>query len=262
MKTYAHSLPDLAALRLRLAAALLLVAGFGYVAHAQSSGFYLGANAGVNGSKFRYTEDLLELYPESSRLPGVNVGVEAGFEVGRWSFGTGFEYLQRGARYQSNVFELDDGRTAYTSARERLHSLSVPVLVGYSDYLTDRIGYKLAAGPSFNFGITGRLDETTEYFREETTDFQNYEVDFGGGVNDDYRGTQVGFRFAPSLFFDVSRNHRLTLAAMWDLGLNDAYNPRYKAANDFFRDFRGSVTNRTMALTVGYQYRIPFADRY
>ena len=251
----------LTSLLIRLAAAALLVFAVVGAAHAQSA-FYLGAQAGVNGSKFRFTEDLLELYPTNERLPGVSVGLETGFQLGAWSFGTGLQYLQKGGNYQSDVYEVGDGRTAFLSARERLHFLSVPVLLGYSDYLTDRIGYTVQAGPSFSFGIKGRLDETTEFFGEEETDFQNYTVAFGNGVNDDYRGMQAGFQLAPQLFFDLTRHHRLTLNATWDFGVKDAYNPRYKAANDFFRDFRGTVTNRMAAVTVGYQYRLPFADRY
>lgn len=245
----------------RLLATLALILAVIGFAKAQSA-FYLGAQAGVNGSKFRYTEDLLELYPTSERLPGVNIGVDAGFQLGQWSFGSGFAYIQKGGKYQSDVFVTGEDQRAVLSARERLHFLSVPVLVGYSDYLTNRIGYELKAGPSFNFGITGRLDETTEYFEEEATDFDNYKVEFGEGVNDDYRGVQTGFQFSPSLFFEIDRKNRLTLNATWDLGLKDSYNPKYKAANDFFRDFRGTVTNRMAAITIGYQYRIPFADRY
>jgi len=246
---------------LRLFATGVLLLGVTLIASAQSA-FYLGTQAGVNGSKFRYTEDLLELYPTNERLAGVNVGLDAGFQVGAWSFGTGLQYIQKGGNYQSDVYDVGDGRTAYLSVRERLHVLSVPVLVGYSDYLTHRIGFNIQAGPSFNFGIKGRIDETTEYFGEEETDFQNNVVDFGNGVNDDYRGMTTGLQFSPQLFFDLTRNHRLTLNATWDIGTKDAYNPRYKAANDFFRDFRGTATNRMRALTVGYQYRIPFADRY
>ena len=246
----------------RLLATLALALAAVGLAQAQSA-FYLGAQAGVNGSKFRFTEDLLELYPNSERLAGVNVGLDAGFQVGQWNFGTGLHYIQKGGNYQSDVYVANEaGDRAVLSARERLHFLTVPVLVGYSDYLTSRIGYNVQAGPSFNFGITGRLDETTEYFESDQTDFDNYKVAFGEGVNDDYRGVQAGFQFSPGLFFDIDRNHRLTLNATWDLGLKDAYNPKYKAANDFFRDFRGTVTNRMAAVTLGYQYRIPFADRY
>ena len=249
----------------RLTAALLMTVALllaAAVASAQSA-FYLGANAGVNGSKLRFTEDLLELYPTSERLPGASVGLDAGFQVGAWSFATGLGYDQVGGSYQSDVYVANEaGDRAVLSARERMHVLTAPVTIGYSDYLTSRIGYQVAAGPSFRFGVTGRLDETTEYFESDAEDFQNYKLAFGDGVNDDYRGVQTSFRFTPSLFLDLTRNHRLSLNAVWDLGAKDAFNPKYKAANDFFRDYRGTVTVRSAALTVGYQYRIPFADRY
>ena len=248
-------------LQLLLTASLAL----GVLATAQAqygSAFYLGANAGMNASKFRFTEDLLELYPTSNRLPGVNVGLDAGFQLGHWSFASGFGYVQKGGRYESGTFTGDEGATGVFSARERLHYLTVPVNIGYSAMLTNRIGYKIAVGPSFNFGITGRIDETTEYFGQDFPEVQNRKVEFGSGVNDDYRGTQIGFQMQPSLFFDLSRNHRLTLNANFDLGTADAFNPRYRQANDFFRAYKGEVTNRLAGITIGYQYRLPFADRY
>ncbi len=247
----------------RLALLAMLLCGVLAKAQAQDgSAFYIGANAGVNGSKFRFTEDLKELYPTSNRLPGVNVGLDAGFQLGRWNFGTGVAYMQKGGRYETGTFTGDDGRTGFFSARERNHYISVPVQIGYNGSLTDRIGYRLAAGPSFNFGITGRIDENTEYFGDENPVVQNRKVEFGTSVNDDYRAMQLGFQMQPSLYFDLSRNSRLVLAANFDLGVNDAFNPRYRQANDFFREYKGEVTNRLAGVTLGYQYRIPFADRY
>ena len=261
MTTRITALPSPAALLQRALLVLLATALTTAVALAQS-GFYLGTHAGVNASKLRFTEDLVELYPTSERIAGANVGLDAGFQVGQWSFATGIGYLQKGGLYETGTFTEDDGRTGYFSARERLHYLNVPVTVGYSGRLANRIGYTVAAGPSFNFGITGRIDETTEYFEEEFPVVQNQKVAFGSGVNDDYRGTQVDFRIQPGVFFDVSRNHRITLNAVFDYGTKDAFNPRYRQANAFFQDNKGTVTNRMRAITLGYQYRIPFADRY
>ncbi len=247
--------------RFTLAALLTLLTAA--VAFAQGgSAFYIGVNGGVNGSKFRYTEDLVELYPTSERILGVNTGLDAGFQLGNWSFASGLSYIQKGGQYETGTFTGDDGRRGYFSARERLHYLNVPVTIGYSDYLTNRIGYTLAAGPSFNFGITGRIDETTEYFGEEFPVVQNQKVSFGNSVNDDYRGTQVDLRLQPGVFFDINRNSRLVLNATFDYGTKDAFNPRYRQANEFFLDHKGTLTSRMRALTVGYQYRIPFADRY
>ncbi len=247
----------------RLGLATLLTLLTAAVALAQGgSAFYIGVNGGVNQSKFRYTEDLVELYPTSERIFGVNTGLDAGFQLGNWSFASGLAYIQKGGQYETGTFTDDDGKRGYFSARERLHYINVPVTIGYSDYLTNRIGYTLAAGPSFNFGITGRIDETTEYFGEEFPVVQNQKVAFGNSVNDDYRGTQVDLRLQPGVFFDLNRNSRLVLNATFDYGAKDAFNPRYRQANEFFLDNKGTLTSRMRAITVGYQYRIPFADRY
>lgn len=248
--------------RLVLATALTLLTAA--VALAQGgSAFFLGTHAGVNGSKFRFTDDLSGLYSTSDRLAGLNVGLDAGVQVGNWTFATGLAYLQKGGLYETGTFtDAETGQTGYFSARERLHFLNVPVTLGYSGRLADRIGYTVAAGPSFNFGITGRIDETTEYFEEDFPTEINRDVTFGTGVNDDYRGTQVDLRLQPGIFFDVNRHSRITLNAVFDYGTKDAFNPRYRQANAFFEDHKGTLTGRMRAVTIGYQYRIPFADRY
>lgn len=257
---------QLRTLRLRLlGAAALVLLTLGY-ASAQTSGFYLGTKAGVNGSKFRFTEDLKELYPTSERLAGLSLGLETGIAVGRWNFGTGFEYQQKGGNYTSEpyVVRFDDGSeaTEIEYARERTHVLTVPAMIGYSDYLAQRVGYRIQAGPAFDIGLTGRIDRTVETFGEEIPELLNDKVAFGAGVNDDYRKVQTSFRLNPEIWIDLSRNHRLSVGAHWDFGASDAFNPNYKVANEFFDVFQGGLTNRTAAVTVGYQYRLPFADRY
>ena len=252
---------SLASRRVLATAAFLLMAVATVLAQGGSA-FYLGAHAGANGSQFRFTEDLSELYQTSDRIAGVNVGLDAGVQVGHWTFGTGLGYVQRGGQYETGTFTEEDGRTGYFSARERLHFINVPVTLGYSGRLANKIGYTVAAGPSFNFGLTGRINETTEYFEEEFPVTQNHKVAFGSGVNDDYRGTQVDFRLQPGVYFDVNRHSRITLNAVFDYGTKDAFNPRYRQANAFFSDYRGTLTGRMRAVTLGYQYRIPVADRY
>lgn len=257
---------SVAALRLRLLGAAALVLCTIAFASAQQSGFYLGTKAGVNGSKFRFTEDLKELYPTSERLAGLSLGLEAGIGVGRWNFGTGFEYQQRGGTYTSEPYLVTDDEgfdaTEIETARERTHVLTVPALVGYSDYLAGRVGYRVQVGPAFDIGLTGRIDRTIETFGEELPELLNEKVSFGAGVNDDYRKVQTSFRVNPEIWVDLARNHRLSVGATWDFGAADAFNPNYKTANEFFDVFRGDATNRTALVTVGYQYRLPFADRY
>lgn len=198
-------------LRLILAMTGLFVASF---LQAQKSAFYIGANGGFNASKFKFTEDLQELYPTSNALLGLNGGVDMGLILNHWTIATGIQYQQRGSKYQTDNFN-EGGSTGYFSATERLHYISVPVTLGYNQYMARRVGWKIDVGPAFNFGLSGKLDETTEYFGTDDVDIQNYSVSFGNGVNDDYKPLQVDFLISPGLFVDVNDQSRVTFNVTW-----------------------------------------------
>ena len=228
---------------------------------AQNNSFFIGASGGGNFSKFKYTEDLAELYPGSSSVFGLNGGASLGFEIQNFTLSTGIQYIQKGGEYQTDNFE-DDFGTGFFTGREKLHFVSIPVLVGYRKYLGDRFALSFAIGPSFNIGLGGKLDEETQYFGTDETDVQNYTIAFGNGLNEDYRSMQMGFQVSPGLVFAINDNSKITFNVTWDSGLKDSFNPRYKDANDFFGTFKGEQLNRSTILSVGYEYHFKFGDRY
>lgn len=236
-----------------------LVVGLAAV-HAQSSVF-IGGQGGVNLSKFRYTRDLSELYPSVESLLGVNAGVTVGLEIQNFTLSSGLQYIQKGSKYSTDTFEDENG-TGFLTARERLHFVSVPLTVGYRKYLGDRFGLTLAIGPSFNFGLSGKIDEETEYFGNDVVEPENYQVKFGSGVNDDYKPMQVGFLFSPGMVFVLDRNSKLTFNITWDSGVSDAFSQRYKSANGFFDNVQGEVMNRSTIFSVGYERHFSFGDKY
>jgi len=241
---------------------LTLLCLFSFTAvNAQHNSFYIGANGGVNLSKFKFTEDLSELYPASDAIFGLNGGVALGFEVQGFTLSTGIQYVQKGSDYQTNNFE-EEGSTGFFSARERLHYLSIPILVGYRHHMGGRAGLSIAMGPSINIGLGGKIDEQTEYFGSDEVDAENYVVGFGNSVNDDYKSTQAGFQISPGLFFVINERSKLTFNVTWDIGLSDSYNPRYKNANDFFDTTKGNQTNRTTMFSLGYEHHFLIGDRY
>ncbi|MEM9917418.1 MAG: porin family protein [Bacteroidota bacterium] len=229
--------------------------------NAQQSSFYIGARAGVNTSKFKFTEDLKELYPTTHSIFGVNGGLDMGLHLNKWTISTGLHYVQKGSEYQTDNFE-ENGTVGYFTARERLHYVTILLLLGYRDYLANRIGWSIAIGPSFNFGLGGKVDETTEYFGTDETDVQNFKVAFGEGVNEDYKSQQVGFQISPGIFLELNERSKLLFNITWDLGTADIFNPRYKDANDFFNGRKGNQTNRTAMFTIGYEYHFNFEDKY
>ena len=229
--------------------------------HAQSNSFYIGGSAGLNLSKFKYTEDLSELYPNSNAVLGINGGFNAGLQLQNFTLSTGIHYVQKGGEYQTENFD-DELGTGFFSAKERLHFLSIPILVGYRDELGANVGWSIAMGPSINIGLGGNLDETTEYFGTEERVEENFKLAFGSGVNEDYRSTQVGFQISPGLFVNLNHNSKVHFNVTWDIGLGDAFNSRYKNANDFFSANIGNLLNRSTFFSIGYEYHFSLGDRY
>ena len=228
---------------------------------AQGSSFYIGARTGLNSSKFKFTEDLKELYPTVNGQFGINGGFDMGLQLQEWSIQTGLHYVQKGSEYQTDNF-TEFGQTGFFTGNEKLHYISIPLLLGYHQQVAPGFGWTVAVGPSFNFGLGGKVDETVEYFGDRPTDYQNYKVEFGSGLNEDYKATQIGFQVAPGLYFDLNDRSTLNFNVTWDFGTSDIFNPRYKDANDFFADNKGNQVNRTVMFNIGYQYHFNFADRY
>lgn len=245
-----------------LFAALALICTFGIVSlNAQQSSFYIGARSGASASQFRFTEDLKELYPTSNKVWGLHGGFDMGLKLDNWTISTGVHYTQKGGEYQTNNFD-ENGTTGYFTGTEKLHFVSVPVLIGYREKLADKVGWTLAVGPSFNFGLAGNIDETTEYFGSDEVEFQNYKASFGEGVNDDYKSTQVGFQISPGLFVELNEQSKVNFGITWDFGTSDMFGERYKSANEFFDVFKGNQIHRNTMFTVGYEYHFNFEDKY
>lgn len=242
-------------------ASLMLLMAVGFMAAFAQSAVYFGVTGGANSSYFKHTDDLAGLYSSSSSVFGVNTGLTAGIQLDRYSLSTGVQYIQKGGIYSTDNFS-DNLGTAFYSGKEKLHFITVPVLAGYHHPLGDRVGVSLQMGPSFNFGVAGQLEETTEYFGSDDTEQSFHTVYFGDGVNEDYKKMQVGFQISPGIYVDLNRRSRLTMNVTWDSGTGDSFNERYKSANTFFDDFRGNQLNRSTMLNVGYEYRFSLSDKY
>lgn len=243
----------------KLIITLLVCSGF-IALNAQSSAF-IGGQGGANLSKFRYTSELSELYPSTEAVAGVNAGLTFGLEIKNFTLSSGLQYIQKGSNYATDNFEDENG-VGFFTARERLHFVSVPLLLGYRHYLGERFGITVAIGPSFNFGLGGKIDEQIEYFGSEEVEPSNYQVAFGKGVNEDYKPMQIGFQFSPGLVFLLDKKSKLTFNVTWDSGLSDSYSKRYKNANDFFSTYNGDQMNRSTVFTVGYERHFSFGDKY
>lgn len=237
----------------------LLLATAGLIA--QGSSFYVGARAGGNLSKFKFTEGLKDLYPVSNSVFGLNGGIDAGLQIQGWTLSTGLHYVQKGGRYETENFN-DGAGTGFFTAQERQHFLTIPLLLGYRESLSRDLAFAIDVGPSFNVGLGGKIDETTEYFGTDDVELNNYVIAYGSGVNEDYKGLQVGFQISPGLVYRINERNQINFRVTWDIGLSDSFNPRYKNANEFFDTNQGNQLNRSALFTLGYEYHLPFGDRY
>ncbi len=242
-----------------LALAFTLIGAFSV--SAQQNSFFIGFNGGANLSKFKYTRDLSNLYSTTSPVFGINGGGIIGLEIQNFVLSIGLQYIQKGSIYETDTFEDEFGTGVY-SATEKLHYISIPLTLSYRKYLTDRFALTAGIGPSFNFGLGGKIDESTEYFGEEDVETTNYKVKFGNGVNEDYKGMQVGFQFMVGMVYAINNDSKLTFNVTWDSDTADAFNRRYKNANTFFDDYRGDQMNRSTVFTIGYERHFSFGDRY
>ena len=93
----------------------LAVVFFAASLSAQQNSFYIGARGGANTSKFKFTEDLQELYPTSNAVFGMNGGFDMGLQLGNWTIASGVHYIQKGGQYQTDNFD-DNGSVGYFTA--------------------------------------------------------------------------------------------------------------------------------------------------
>ncbi|GJM33692.1 MAG: hypothetical protein DHS20C18_26930 [Saprospiraceae bacterium] len=227
----------------------------------QQNSIFIGATGGGNLSKFKYTSDLSNLYSSTSPVFGLNGGAIFGLEIQNFVLSSGLQYVQKGSVYETDTFE-DEFGTGVFSAKERLHYVSVPLHLAYRKYLTDRFALTIGIGPSFNFGVGGKIDESIEYFGSEEIEETNYKVKFGNGVNDDYKGMQVGFQLSTGFVYALNEESKLTFNVIWDSGVSDSFNKRYKTANSFFDTYHGDQMNRSTMFSIGYERHFTFGDRY
>ena len=87
--------------------------------HAQHNSFFIGATGGGNFSKFKFTEDLKELYPNTSGIFGLNGGVTLGFEIQNFTLSSGIQYIRKGGEYQTDNFD-DEVGTGFLSSSNKV----------------------------------------------------------------------------------------------------------------------------------------------
>lgn len=229
--------------------------------HSQNS-FLLGLNGGVNLSKYKFTGDFTNYWTVSKSKFGLNGGVSAGVEFNRFAILTGVSFIQKGGRFETDNRNVDinnDGQEdglGYVKASERLNVISIPLFLRYR-FLSDDFGVSISAGPTFNIGISGTTETTTELTTGQTSR-STYTTKFGSGITDDYKVLQMGFVISPGVHLAVGEKGRLNFNFIWDLGASSIANQRLLQA----LNINGKVFSRAVLFSIGYEYKFEFGDKY
>ncbi len=243
-------------------------------AHAQSSGFIFGVEAGFGLHTVKFSDSYQDYFIQETGVSYVNSrrsGLQGGLRFG-WQFDRNFaviaapSIMQKGTRYETaenGTFEFTDRNgvpftaVGFVKWTEQYTAIQVPLLLtGRLPLLGERFGLTLAAGPSFNFLLSGKGEATLET-QTKTTPLDSYKINFGSSRTDDYSGFDASVVFAPGMAFDLDEQgaFRLFAEARFDIGLRDMYTQERK---DFLADggidILGTRKMRSTVLTIGVNF--------
>ncbi|WP_439584906.1 porin family protein [Dyadobacter bucti] len=234
---------------------LLLLTLYYTPARAQQSSFFVGGSGGANLSMYGYTSDYADIWTTSRVKPGLNGGLVFGMEFNKMAIVSGVSYIQKGTRSETDNYNLEGGNVGYIKARENTSFINIPLLFRYR-FLGEKFGLTLAAGPSFNIGLSGNLKLELQAASGESRS-ESSTVRFGNGITDSYRRFQPAFVISPGVQMPVGERGKLGLNIVWDLGGN-AVNKRSSSA----LGADGKIINISTILSVTYTHHFVFGDKY
>lgn len=220
------------------------------------SNLIIGGSAGVNLSKYNFTDDLKDSWTTSNTKFGLNGGLKVGLELGRIGLFTGIDYVSKGGKFETNNFMFNNGEVGFVSGEEEVGFISIPLLLRYK-VLDEGFGISLSVGPTFNIGTHGTYTQVTEFERSNPLT-ENSTLTFGDGIRDNYKKLQMGLLINPSILFPIGESGRLSFSVGVDLGLSNAINSRFQEA----AGFEGKLKNRSTIFSIGYEHLIEFGDKY
>jgi Outer membrane protein beta-barrel domain len=227
------------------------------------TGLIFGVGGGFNNSVTNLS-NVVNAKTSTSNLMGYQGALTVGWQFSNnFALISGVQYAQRGTKLANdNQAYRDDsnGQTFLGSqiGEERTNFVSVPLLARYK-FLSSDFGFTLSSGLSFNIGQDGTAFRYVQSNNNSKTYFGRYEdVIFGDGINDLYKPFQVGFVLGAGVIVPISEKGRFTLSVVFDFGLSDAYNTRYKNANTIFE----KAFNRSTFFSLGYEHLLDIGDKF
>ncbi len=225
----------------------------------QTINLLIGANSGINMSKFKFSGKDNVLFPNKSNKFGYQGAISAGIEYKRLAFITGLEFSTKGSKYATdNIYfeELED--IGFYAFNEQVNTLSVPLLLRLR-LLTENFGATLTVGPKINVGLRSKVEYQVstltgvyeDYLRSNgESPMEEFENSFGSSINNEYNKVTSSFVISPGFFFAVGDSGRLGTNVVFDFGLSNMYNQRYL---DAISDNSTVKLNTTM-FTITYEH--------
>lgn len=161
---------------------MLLTAGILTMQANAQSGFYLSPaiGAGMSGVKQNYfsIDQKNGFSPDSKVILSYNAQLGVGYRYKKWRLETGLQYLVTGYKYEDIFLGIDFPTGPAGTTETRYQHLAVPLRLGYSISLSDRLHLVPYAGiaASYNMGartITDIPGSLKSDYRWKSKDFKN-----------------------------------------------------------------------------------------
>lgn len=256
---------------------------FSIASFSQSTSFFIGSTATGHLSSFDASGDFSEFQQsfnftngeswvtpsqtlETKSLAGLSGGLTFGVQLGKFSIVSGATFKQKGAKYESRIFEYydvftesqtDDSFIALADvgtfkATERQNFIQIPLLARYQ-FLGDGFGITLACGPAFNIGI-GESTYTWEFkgVNGTNTPPKSDKDSFGKDLDNLYKPVQTSFIISPGVIFPINESGKLNITFFWDSNVSSSIN---ETISGFVS---GDKKNKGFGIGVSYEHHIDF----
>ncbi len=230
---------------------LVIVAAVSQPVQAQQrKTFFFGGNAGLNLASYFMTEDYADYYTRRKPVAGITAGFVAGAAFGKMGVQSGIHFTQKGTRAETENFRLNNGGVGYLKGWEKANFVTIPLFFRYQ-FTDDKIGFFIAAGPSFNLAIGGSYRSSVHTAAGQSA-HESGSLKFGNGLTQTYRRFQPAFGINPGVTFKAGESGRIGVNLLFDLGFNALNRRRAEAGN-----VNGAISNIGTAINFTYVKHLP-----
>ena len=146
------------------------------------NGFYISPSigAGISSQKQKYfSPDQISYSPDTKNAFSYNAQLGIGYSYKKWRLETGLQYAVTGYKYTDIILGINFPDMGEGTIETRYQHLSLPLRIGYTVGLSDKLSLAPYAGiiASYNLGartVTKFSPEPKSDYRWQSKDFKNY----------------------------------------------------------------------------------------